>query len=455
MKRLLALVAPLLAVACHAQTGFQPDFVLSGETAYGLAPAEVICGGACQNLSWSDDGRFVCVMRMDFGTKAAIEAMATSGMPADAEESVVVFDTKTRKSTVLWRSKVVDATLSGVSWLAGSTVMVGVAERNIRQEDPNQPPLNRSELVIFSAASGSSKALLSSSSVSYGVMACPTKPLALVTEPMFVPDAQGPGSDQAQKGYWEIRYRVLTADGRLSQPLNLPKGAHFQDWSEDGADAIFMTWSRDVEGKAAVQQRQVNLANGASVSIKSPKPYIAKPKPSALYGGPASGSVTVAKTTRDIKPGWISTADGESQALVAGNVSEMAISPSTNAVAYVSEGAALVRTIVQLPKDVVLKAKAAAERARVMSNAKQCGLALLMYASDMDDTLPSNTADVANLMYPYTKNRDLTNGFVYTYGGGLMTDIKNPAETIMGYMPGPGGKAVVYTDGHVKWQPDQ
>jgi hypothetical protein len=43
---------------------------------------------------------------------------------------------------------------------------------------------------------------------------------------------------------------------------------------------------------------------------------------------------------------------------------------------------------------------------------------------------------------------------VYTFGGGSLASIDAPAETIIGYVTGPGGRAAIYADGHVKWQND-
>lgn len=81
-------------------------------------------------------------------------------------------------------------------------------------------------------------------------------------------------------------------------------------------------------------------------------------------------------------------------------------------------------------------------------------LALIMYASDMDDVLPP-TDRLQDIM-PYLKDQSILNGFVYDYSGERnMSKVENPGETVIGYMPGNGGRAVVYIDGHVKWVPDK
>ncbi|MCX6368137.1 MAG: hypothetical protein NTX57_15755 [Armatimonadetes bacterium] len=93
-------------------------------------------------------------------------------------------------------------------------------------------------------------------------------------------------------------------------------------------------------------------------------------------------------------------------------------------------------------------------RELAISNAKQTGLGLMMYAQDYDENFPHDPSNVKEVIYPYIKNNDVIADFVYTYKGPLeLSKVEKPAETAMGYIPSPGGRAVVYADGHVKWEP--
>jgi len=76
-----------------------------------------------------------------------------------------------------------------------------------------------------------------------------------------------------------------------------------------------------------------------------------------------------------------------------------------------------------------------------------------MFAQDNDEVLPSPDGIQEKLM-PYLQNTALFSSFTYTYAGGAMSDIVSPSETILGYVAGPGGHAVLYADGHAKWQND-
>jgi hypothetical protein len=89
-----------------------------------------------------------------------------------------------------------------------------------------------------------------------------------------------------------------------------------------------------------------------------------------------------------------------------------------------------------------------------LSKGKQLGLAAAMYAADYNENLPGPDG-ITDKLFPYLKNGDMFNGFVWTFGGGPLSGIDKPAETETGYVTGPGGRAVIFADGHVTWRPDQ
>ncbi len=122
-------------------------------------------------------------------------------------------------------------------------------------------------------------------------------------------------------------------------------------------------------------------------------------------------------------------------------------------VIYEDAGALLLREI--KPIDKLLAEKLATDeiKKKLLSKAKQVGTAFAIYASDYDDVLPGQEGWENKLM-PYTKNRELLNDFNYSFRGGDMNLITDPANTELGFVLGPGGRAVVYIDGHAKWIPN-
>ena len=130
------------------------------------------------------------------------------------------------------------------------------------------------------------------------------------------------------------------------------------------------------------------------------------------------------------------------------------LEPKGRSIAYVDNGALLLREVRPFDHDLAEKMKIAAMKSEALNKSKQLGLALIMYAADMDDVLPNGENFVSRLL-PYLKDRKMIDNFNYTFAGGSMSQIANPATTELGFTNGPGGRAVVYADGHAKWINDK
>jgi len=76
-----------------------------------------------------------------------------------------------------------------------------------------------------------------------------------------------------------------------------------------------------------------------------------------------------------------------------------------------------------------------------------------MYAADYDDALPLPNMPVQSAFEPYHKSNDLYDGFNYTFPGGELSP-KDRAGTELGGIDGPGGRWIIYGDGHVVWKPN-
>jgi prepilin-type processing-associated H-X9-DG protein len=170
---------------------------------------------------------------------------------------------------------------------------------------------------------------------------------------------------------------------------------------------------------------------------------------------PRPAKAGVGKTERGLISSWLVSSNEPGEAMIDSNAPIAELSPAMNAVAYISQGVAMIRPVMQIPKDMYLNALAAAERTKYMSNAKQVALAALMYSADNDDNLPGKGANINDLLNPYSKNQEIFSGFVYSFGGGNLAKVDNPATTELGYITLNGGRVVAYLDGHVKWVPDK
>lgn len=85
---------------------------------------------------------------------------------------------------------------------------------------------------------------------------------------------------------------------------------------------------------------------------------------------------------------------------------------------------------------------------------KMVGVAIHMFFAD-NDKMPSKEGFQSEVL-PYIKSKDTLSQFVYTGPDDLdLNHAGNLDQIEVGFVPGPGGRAIVYGDGHVVWVPDK
>jgi prepilin-type processing-associated H-X9-DG protein len=165
--------------------------------------------------------------------------------------------------------------------------------------------------------------------------------------------------------------------------------------------------------------------------------------------------ISESSTTQQTYPVWVEslTKSENPRALVTADGKDASFVPGGAGVMFQSQNAYWFTPVLKIGKEAYLMARHAAERQVALSNAKQLGLAAIMFAQDNNEVLPSSDGIEAKLM-PYVQNSALFSGFTYTFAGGALADISSTSETILGHVAGPGGRAVLYADGHAKWVND-
>jgi prepilin-type processing-associated H-X9-DG protein len=178
----------------------------------------------------------------------------------------------------------------------------------------------------------------------------------------------------------------------------------------------------------------------------------------------AATALKEATSTQRVLPLWLeSTVKSEQPwVLICADSDGGSLAPDLSTVLYLSEGAAWAVPLTRLSRQQVLTQIREAQRQAAVSNAKQIGLAFAMYAQDYDQTFPPAGEAVMGQISPYVKNREVFvspgesgPSFVYMMDGPTLGSIKEPATQELGYLPGPGGRAVVFVDGHVEWRGDR
>lgn len=250
---------------------------------------------------------------------------------------------------------------------------------------------------------------------------------------------------------------LLRADGTLSAPMPLPAdmalAVQYAEWSRDGRQLFWQ----------ALPSREwlvLDLATGAITTSSSPPerydPSAEQPKQplNVRVMRQPIGSGEYRASTQAL---WL---EGEkSRTLVCADVEFAKLSPRGDAVFYISQGAGFIAPLVRAPREAYEQARQRAEREAIMSNARQIALALLMYVQDYDERFPMGSMDIQSVLMPYLKNETVFNfpgtNFVYLMDGQTLQSMDRPSETMVGYIQAPGGRAVIWADGHVTWQSEE
>ncbi|HVT14496.1 MAG TPA: hypothetical protein VHE55_19705 [Fimbriimonadaceae bacterium] len=459
MKLGLVCVLSALAALSIGQLSPKDDFVLSGETGFGMLPPESVAGGVVKRMSWSDDGKYLLAVRdyVDFSVVAAAIAGKGKNPQLQSEESVVIYSMADHKPVLAWRAKLESGQILDVSWFKGSDTALATVVERLPSTDPSQPISTREHVFFIEARTGSSRSIYSvdqkqgESWVNY-VMS-PVKSMGLLVTQT---NSEGsPANGGAKRRTIHAQYRVVLADGSVGAPVDIDGGINISGWTQDGANPIVIVFGFDNAGKVWHASKMLDLASGNLVPDSNVALYKEQPLSQPISIGFGDGTLTKTPTERRVRPSWLANDKGDQHALVTGDATMASLSPTLSGVAYITQGVAMVRPIVQVPKEAMLQALKAAQRTIILSRAKQVALGLLMYSADNNDMFPAAGSDVAGLLNPYLKDSSLTDGFVYTFQGGLITDVSDPANTVVGYISGDGGRAVTYLDGHVRWEPDK
>jgi hypothetical protein len=292
----------------------------------------------------------------------------------------------------------------------------------------------------------------------------PVSPLALVRR---VTRPVDPQTGQATGGPSQETVTILGPDGRAGKTFPIPSAdftLYEVEWSEDGTPVLVGFTPRNGNNPPHQKRLLIKPKTGAtSVLARAPAPPVvakkAEPDTNAKLGVRLKRGATTVKegqTTLPVGTLWLEALESSqaSRALISADSQGGQFTSNGEAVVFQSQGGLMVVPLIRIDKAVLIAAREQAKRMQVLSNGKQLALAAHMYAADHDDVFP-NGDDIQGKLEPYLKNSSLFEGFSYTFPGGPLKNVESPAETEMGFVSGPGGRAVMYVDGHVKWKSDK
>ncbi len=445
----LASISPILAGAQSPDLDVRRDFVLSGQWAYGLMPPEQVSTANASEASWSSDGKFLLYSKENMPKPDdLLQGLAghfNDVTPPDGQ--LLIWNASKHKSDVFLRVPAEKGRIMFSGWLPGTASVMAIVDFNAINVNGVDMPAHQ-QVLMYSQTTQNLKIVADFDASRYvSPNISPAKPMAILRVTAI--ERRNDDSDRTA-------FLILNSAGKVSAPIEKPSSRADLEWTLQG-DPLLVKFSPPKKQGGRIQQEffTVDIRTLKSQAIPSPVKTWAAPKPTEIMTGIDSTFVTLNEVK--VPAGTItliSMREKAAYAIVAIDGKVPILSPQLDNVAYFEKGTLMVRPILRISKDAYDAAMLMAKKMEAMNNAKQAGLGLIMLANDMDDVLTGNDPGWRDRVGPYMKDSDALNGFVYTYNGGSMLNINEPANTMIGYVPGPGGKAVTYADGHVKWIKD-
>jgi hypothetical protein len=364
----------------------------------------------------------------------------------------------------VWRNAQPESQIVQVSWIPQSDTAL-IVLRQTTPPDPRQPqrgPSTRTGLLRLTPAMEKAQVVGLTDVGDAGFLdlwVSPVLPVAVLHHIRLAPG----GATGAEMTNQDTLH-LLSDTGRILGRVEIPKGLLFGGLmpGEDGGPVVQMLRPIQSAEKPGIAPQffAVNPRTAALTPLAKAPVFRGVPAARmADYPVRIRQSAAVAKddaSTAKVGLLWLESAAKTEQprVLIAAGAANGQLIPGGDVVVYNAQSALWAAPLLRMDKAMFLAMREAADRTVILNNAKQVGLAVMMYAQDYDETFP--TPDGINgKLSPYLKNDSLLDGLSYTYGGGSLANVEKPAETELGYVTGPGGRAVIYADGHVKWRPDR
>ena len=457
MRVSLATLLVSLTVVASAQ--YPPDVkcIVSNGQGYAFGNPRQIAIGAASDLKPSPDGKFVAFSRV-----VPMDPLdEVRGKPVTMK---MVFSIWNAQADQVWNAVDVTAanpTMIEFGWSPGYANGVLVLQRSLQVDK-----VDKIEVVVDRVAASAKQR---------------------TTIARYVLD-QGSNADLSPDGHYVLvrdldnKSRDEVLDVTTGQRTNVPhdKPGDFRLW---GANSKLLVFRRSTPtGPSSTfffdfdSRKLIEAGPGERMGVGEPDPFIVSSVDmgnrtaatkvlvaQSMYGPAPLASTTpaaVAGAPRQTAKPAETAADKlvQSDPSLRGPVvldadpGSWTISKEGRYVAYAKRGGAYILPFEPVDIDWLNKMMATKAKLQAMNKAKQIGVALMIYSADYDDMLPLNT-DWQNSVDPYLKNRDMLNGFNYILNGNDLTKLDNPQNTMLGSFDTPYGRAVVYADGHVKWEP--
>ncbi len=439
---LAALVAVLLLpIAVFGEAPSLSDVLLTDKDAFLLLAPELIAAPTVKIVAASANGKYILAVREELRIRPNM-VLGAQPLPSVPTTSLVAYDAEKGVTKEIWKS--VDSAVKVVemAWMPGTNnafVLVLRAPAPDAQSPGTFTLLRISRMMI-------SYQYDSKPNESIELEVSPDSPCAYVE---LFPSA----------GAWDppsIQHWVFDVKGEKPLPLKIhpAESVTFLRW-QSGATALFAEQFLNAptqENRPALKCLVLDLLTGESSECDSPPPPVAETTKPLLPLEIGAGTIPISggDNPAAAKVVWLGVRGKSSgpKLTVCTDAEDGQIIGDCGAIVYHSQGALWIRPIARTSRDQYEQAAIAAKKTEALSTGKQIGIAIVMFASDNDDAIPG-AASFHDDVLPYLKTGSLLDNFVYTGSGGTIAPTME-----LGYIPSPGGRAVLFGDGHVEWKAD-
>lgn len=382
---------------------FLRDFVGVGQFAFGMMPPKALVSNVTHYELDSKQSRIVCVV-------------SEPSVKGSGPKSVVIVALKS--GTIKTQLKVPDDSQVIANWLGNRHLLITVEQKELVDASTGEK-YSKYRVMRVNVDTGASEAIFENTNFPLYVQVHPFSPLALIHTPSHPFIAGVNGRPLAVQ-------EPFTAIWNGDRPaLTKQNGGFFEVDPEtlalkEGTVLLDQVKSPEVPGKLFIERLKAVSANGV----------YSKPRWENWLASDGPDWPTRALASSD---GSASLLDDHSGVLI------------------LSNGTLSFRKIEKVNLKEFANLVEAAERRELMSYAKQCGLGILLYGADNEDSWPP-TAGFTDALKPYLKDASVMGSFEFLRPSKGMIELDEPAKTPIGQIVGRSGKAVVYADGHVKWE---
>ena len=414
---MIAGIATVLA-AVALQGSAMDTALIDGDRAHVFLPRVLVSEGEAVSASWSDDGQYLIVVSVDVAAppsfyKASIEGGPKQAPPA-ASITIHSYSVRTGVSKKLWSEKGAYGTRASSEFFAGSDIAV------VQVNGP-------AETRVYRVIAGTSKVEF------IETLSWPSSLLLADPAGKYMAVVQGPAG-------LSMSVRFLTPIGNLPVRQQIPKNSSLR-WGVGSVPFLIHGAERQIT--------IVNPAGGLQNAGQAPQEAKrAEPSPK-IQADTNPFPMPGREETVNIVTAYVR--DNPRRVVVGFEATSPLGSPTDTGVFFRGGLQNFVRPVIQVSKSALDEMIAKGERAKIMAEVNQIGRALIMYAADNDDRFPTQEEFDSGATDPYLKRSGMTEGFVYRPGP--MSN--NPAEAELGYRLCPGGRVVVYQDGHTSYVPDR